>query len=190
LFFSQGVRMITAGDEFGRTQQGNNNAYCQDNEISWLDWEFDDAGRELLEFTKELVRIFRANPILRRRGYFTGQPFTPGGTKDVTWVRSDGAEMEDEDWLDPDHRAIGMLLSGRATDETDQRGRVSYGDTVLLLLNGGTRSRPWTLPRIEWPGAWEELLNTAHAPGSRPVRAQTVNLTAHSAILLRHNDRL
>ncbi len=171
LFFSQGVRMITAGDELGRSQQGNNNAYCQDNEISWLDWEFDDAGRDLLEFTKELVRIFKASPILRRRGFFDGRPFTLGGTKDITWVRSDGEEMEDEDWLDPDRRAIGMLLSGRATDETDQRGRVSYGDTVLLLLNGGTRSRLWTLPPIEWPGPWEQLLNTAHAPGPRPVRA-------------------
>jgi glycogen operon protein len=190
LFFSQGVRMITAGDEFGRSQQGNNNAYCQDNEISWLDWEFDDAGRALLAFTQELVRIFRANPILRRRGFFDGLPFTPGGTKDLTWVRSDGDEMEESDWLDPDRRSLGMLLSGRATDETDQRGRVSYGDTVLLLLNGGNRSRLWTLPRIEWPGAWEELLNTAHALGARPVRGETVNLTAHSVILLRHNDRL
>jgi isoamylase len=189
LFFSQGVRMIMAGDEFGRTQQGNNNAYCQDNEISWVNWEFDEAGRELLEFTKEVVRIFASNPVLRRRGYLAGQPLTPGGTKDVTWVRSDGAEMAEEDWSDFERRTIGMLLSGRATDEVDERGRVSYGDTVLLLLNGGNRSRPWTLPRIEWPGLWEGLLNTAHATGARPVRGQTINLTAHSAILLRHNDR-
>ena len=108
----------------------------------------------------------------------------------MTWIRSDGAEMDEEDWADLDRRSIGMLLSGRATDEVDQRGRVSYGDTVLLLLNGGNRSRLWTLPRVEWHGSWEALLNTAHRLGARPVRSPTINLTAHSAILLRHNDRL
>ena len=190
LFFSQGVRMLTAGDEFGRSQQGNNNAYCQDNETSWLNWDLDDAARDLLEFTRGLIRIFRTNPILRRRSFFDGRPFTPGGTKDVTWIRTDGKEMTDADWADRELRTIGMLLSGRATDELDERGRVSYGDTMLLLLNGGSRSRLCTLPWIEWPGAWEALLNTAHDHGARPVRARTVNLTAHSAILLRHNDRL
>ncbi|HMK62039.1 MAG TPA: glycogen debranching protein GlgX [Acidimicrobiales bacterium] len=189
LFFSQGVRMLNGGDEFGRSQQGNNNPYCQDNEVSWLNWNLDDAARELLEFTRELIRIFKANPILRRRDFFNGRPFTPGGTKDVTWVRADGAEMSDADWADRELLTIGMLLSGRATDELDERGRVSYGDTILLLLNGGTRSRLWTLPWTETPGTWEELLDTARRRGARPVRGSTVNLTAHSVILLRHNER-
>ena len=82
-----------------------------------------------------------------------------------------------------------MLLSGRATDEIDQRGRLVYGDTILLFLNGGNRSRPYALPRVEWPGIWEELLNTARAPGARRVQGSLVNLTAHSVILLRHNER-
>ena len=189
LFFSQGVRMLLGGDEFGRSQQGNNNAYCQDNEVSWFDWDFDDSATSLFEYTRELVRIFKSNPILRRRDFFTGRPITPAGTSDVTWVRPDGTEMTEEDWRNRENRIIGMLLQGRATDDIDERGRRVFGETVLLLLNGGTRSRLYTLPRMERPGAWEELLNTAH-PGRRLVKQSTVNLTAHSTILLRHNEHI
>ncbi len=186
LFFSQGVRMLLGGDEFGRSQQGNNNAYCQDNEVSWFDWDFDDAAISLMEFTKEIIAIFKSNPILRRRDFFTGRPVGPGGTADVTWVRPDGAEMTEADWAERENRTLGMLLQGRATDDVDERGRTIFGETVLLLLNGGARSRLYTLPRAERPGAWEELLNTAH-PGRRLVKLPTVNLTAHSTILLRFN---
>ncbi len=189
LFFSQGVRMLLGGDEFGRSQQGNNNTYCQDNEISWMDWNHDEAARDLMAYTRELIRIFNDNPVLRRRDFFNGRPFTPGGTKDVTWIRPDGDEMTEAEWSDPELRTIGMALSGRATDEIDQRGRPTYGDTILLLLNGGNRSRSYTLPRIEWAGIWEELLNTARPPGRRRVHGSGVNLTAHSIILLRHNER-
>jgi glycogen operon protein len=189
LFFSQGVRMLLGGDEMGRSQQGNNNAYCQDNETSWLNWELDDLARDLLAYTRGLIRIFNDNPVLRHRDFFDGQPFTPGGTKDVTWIRHDGNEMTEAEWSDGELRSIGMLLSGRATDEIDQRGRLVYGDTILLFLNGGNRSRPYALPRVEWPGIWEELLNTARAPGARRVQGSLVNLTAHSVILLRHNER-
>jgi len=190
LFFSQGVRMMLGGDEIGRSQYGNNNAYCQDNEISWLNWALDDDARELLAYTRKLVGIFNANPVLRHRNFFTGEPFTPAGTQDVTWIRSDGAKMTEAEWSDRDLRSIGMLLSGRATDEVDQRGRPVHGDTILLLLNGGRRSRSFTLPWVEWPGRWEELLNTARPHGSRMVQGTVINLTAHSVILLRHNERL
>ncbi len=190
LLFSQGVRMLLGGDEFGRSQQGNNNAYCQDNDISWVNWDLDDSARDLLDYVRELIRIFKDNPVLRRRDFFNGMPFTPGGTKDVTWIRDDGGEMTEADWSDGELRSIGMLLSGRATDEVDGRGRPSYGDTILLLLNGGNRSRLSALPPIEWPGIWEELLNTARLPGLRRVQGETVNLAAHSIVLLRHNEHL
>ena len=189
LFFSQGVRMLLGGDEFGRSQQGNNNAYCQDNEISWFDWDFDDAATSLLDFTREIIAIYKNNPILRRRDFFTGHPGSAGGTPDVTWIRPDGAEMTDTDWADRETRTIGMLLQGRATDDVDERGRTIFGETVLLLLNGGVRSRLYTLPRADRPGVWEELLNTAH-PGRRFVKQPTVNLTAHSTILLRYNEHI
>jgi isoamylase len=187
LLFSQGVRMVLGGDEIGRSQQGNNNAYCQDNETSWFDWHLDDWAMELFEFTCELVRIVKGNPILRRRDFFTGRPAEPGGRPDVTWVRSDGEELTEADWKDPELRTLGVMLLGKASDEVDERGRAVLGETLLLLLNGGSRSRLYTLPLPDSGGQWEELLNTAR-PGRRIVRHSTVNLTAHSLILLRNSQ--
>jgi isoamylase len=189
LLFSQGVRMILGGDEIGRTQEGNNNAYCQDNEISWLDWEIDPPAVDLYNFVRDLIGIVNTNPILRRRDFFSGQQLPGTQTKDVTWVRPDGNEMTDNEWSDPENRTIGMLLVGRAADEIDPRGRVARGQTLLLLLNANTRSKPYTLPKLEWPGRWEEILNTAR-PGAWPRNVTTgqVNLTAHSSMLLRHTE--
>ncbi len=186
LVFSQGVRMLLGGDEIGRTQQGNNNAYCQDNEISWFDWDSSAIDRDLLQFTREALSIFRSNPVLRRRSFFTGGPMS-GGVKDLTWVRPDGNEMTDADWGDPESRILGMLIHGRATDEVDERGRPIFGDTLLLLMNGGSRSKAFTLPRIERAGLWDEVLNTAR-PGSHPLRRPAVTLQAHSVILLRYRE--
>jgi glycogen operon protein len=184
VIFSQGVRMLLGGDEMGRTQLGNNNAYGQDNEISWVDWDLATADRELLEFTQRAFAVFRENPVLRRRSFFTGRPL-PGeiGTKDVSWLRPDGGEMTDADWHSNGH-ALGMLIHGTATDEPGDRGRPVKGRTLLLLLNGGGRSRYFALPSLDQEtGTWEELLNTAR-PGTRPVRASGVNLVAHSLIVL------
>ncbi len=191
LLFSQGVRMILMGDEMGRTQGGNNNAYSQDNDISWMSWELSGRDRRLLEFTRHALAVFRSNPVLRRRSFFTGRPMAANGLKDVTWIRTDGNEITDEDWADPGNQVIGMLIHGRATDEVDERGRPIFGDTVLLLLNGGARSRVFTLPRMERSGAWEEVINTSrHDIAERPIRKPTVNLTAHSVIMLRYDERL
>ncbi|MBO0714702.1 MAG: glycogen debranching protein GlgX, partial [Acidimicrobiales bacterium] len=187
LLFSQGVRMLQSGDELGRTQGGNNNAYCQDNEVSWLDWEHPDHS--LLEFTRQLLQIFHANPVLRRREFFRGRPAGAEGIKDVAWLRADGDEMTEADWAAPENRILAMLVNGRATDEMDERGHPAYGDTLLLLMNAGARSRLFSLPRLERRGAWEELVNTAR-PGTRMARKPTVNLTARSCILLRYNEDL
>ena len=189
LFFSQGVRMVLGGDEIGRSQQGNNNAYCQDNEISWFDWNLDKPAKDLFDFTRELAQIVMGNPVLRRRDFFTGRPVGSDGIPDVTWIRPDGNELTEADWEDPELRTLGLRLLGKATDEVDERGRAVYGDTLLLLLNGGSRSRLHTLPTPEAGGVWEELLNTAR-PGRRLVRQPTVNLTSHSLILLRENPRI
>jgi len=186
LMFSQGVRMVLGGDEIGRTQHGNNNAYCQDNEISWASWDLSQRDQRLLEFTRHCVGIFHSNPVLRRRSFFTGRPMSPTGGKDVTWVRADGEEMAVEDWAEHDNHVLGMLIHGRATDEVNERGRPIYGDTVLLLLNGGFQSRHMTLPRVEGPGVWQEIVNTARPEiTERLVRTEGVNLVAHSLILLR-----
>jgi isoamylase len=188
VFFSQGVRMLLGGDEIGRSQQGNNNAYCQDDEISWIDWNLDKPAAELFDFTRELVEVFRGNPVLRRRDFFTGRPVAPDGAPDVTWIRADGEELSEEDWKNPELRTLGLRLLGRATDEVDERGRAVYGDTLLLLMNGGSTSRLYTLPDPGAGAGWEELLNTAR-PGRRPVRGPTVNLTSQSLILLRAHQR-
>jgi glycogen operon protein len=184
LIFSQGVRMILGGDEIGRTQEGNNNAYCQDNTISWLDWELTASQRELLAFTRQAIRIVHENAVLRRSSFFTGSPIA-GATKDVTWLRSDGREMVAEDWIDPENRILGMLMPGRAADEVSERGRPLFGQTLLLLLNAGGRSRSFTLPPSSRGATWNEILNTARPGQTRTLHRPAVNLVAHSLGLLR-----
>jgi isoamylase len=190
LFFSQGVPMLLGGDEVGRTQRGNNNAYCQDNDVSWFNWDIGETGKDLYNFVRDLIRVMQDNPILRRRAFFTGEPHAGMETKDVTWIHPGGAEMTEPDWADSELHTIGMLLLGVATDEIDIRGRSYAGDSLLLMLNAGTRSRSYTLPRMELAGQWEEVLNTAHpGPWSRIVRTESVSLNAHSTLLLRHSER-
>jgi glycogen operon protein len=185
LAFSQGVPMISHGDELGRTQHGNNNAYCQDSPLTWIDWRITPLQRQLLDFTRVVFAIRAANPVLRRRNYFRHLPDHPGGVKDLTWLRPDGREMTEADWSDPSNHVLGMLILGEATDEIDERGRRLLGEAILLLTNGGARSRPFALPQLETPGVWLEVLNTAH-PEQRLVRQDTVSLVAHSLVLLRH----
>jgi isoamylase len=185
LVFSQGVRMMLAGDEMGRSQQGNNNAYCQDNEISWVKWDLSPAERDLLEFTRRLLEIYRANPVLRRRRFFSMT--RPAGEleKDLTWLRPDAAEMTTDDWRNSHNHVLGMLIPAHASDEVDDHGRPAPGETLLLLLNGGDRSQHFALPEMSQEGTWLELLNTAK-PGSQLKRRSGLNLTAHSLILLVH----
>jgi isoamylase len=185
LAFSQGVPMISHGDELGRTQQGNNNAYCQDSPLTWIDWRLTPLQRQLLDFTRRVFSIRAANPVLRRRNFFRHLPDHPGGVKDLTWLRPDGNEMTEADWSDPTNHVLGMLILGEATDEIDERGRRLLGEAILLLTNGGARSRPFTLPQLETPGAWVEVLNTSH-PNPRLARQGKVSLVAHSLMLLRH----
>ncbi len=190
LFLSQGVPMLLGGDEIGRTQQGNNNAYCQDNALSWFNWDVGESGFEFCNYVRDVIGVMHGNPILRRRAFFTGQPHAGLETKDVTWLRPDGQEMTEQDWGDPGLHSIGMLLLGLATDEIDVRGRSYAGDSLLVLLNAGTRSRSYTLPKMELAGYWVEELNTTHpAPWGRIIRGDAVSLTAHSTLLLRHSER-
>jgi isoamylase len=179
---------VLGGDEMGRTQRGNNNAYCQDNDISWLTWEPAEHDRDLLAFARRLIQIFHSNPVLRRRSFFTGRSIPGEGTKDLVWIRPDGQEMTDGEWNDPANQALGMLIDGHATDEVDERGHPIYGDTLLLLLNGGNRSRFFQLPVVEGGGTWEELVDTSRPDGPRPVKGKGVNLIAHSLILLRFSE--
>jgi glycogen operon protein len=150
LLFSQGPPMLTAGDELGRTQQGNNNAYCQDNELSWLDWGTADA--ELTEFVRQLIALRKRHPGFRRRSY--PKP------EDVTWLTPHGAPMTQADWTNPESRALGMLLLGKQLAERDDRGAPLEDDDLLLLLNAGEEAVEFALPGA----GWQLLLDTA-TPG-------------------------
>jgi isoamylase len=171
LLLSQGVPMISHGDEMGRTQRGNNNAYCQDNELSWVDWNLDDEQRTLLAFTTLLIRFRLSQPTLKRRRYFQGRSIRGGDVKDLAWIAPDGREMNDTAWDADFVRSIGMLLSGSAIEETDERGEPILGDTLLLLLNAHSGRVPFTLPPAEGDIGdirWHRLLDTfdPHLPGA------------------------
>ena len=184
LAFSQGIPMLSHGDELGRTQHGNNNAYCQDNELSWVHWDLDHRQRELLEFTRHVLTLRQSNPVLRRRTHFPGLPVPGKGVKELSWHRADGQEMTLEDWQDSSSHVVGVLIRGQATDEVDSRGRLITGETLLLLLNGGHATVRFVLPAITEPGEWLEVVNTARH-GTREVRAPDIALSPLSLILLR-----
>jgi len=170
LLLSQGVAMLQAGDEIGRTQQGNNNAYCQDNEISWIDWRLERPRRELLSFTKFLIQTFHRHPVLRRRKFFQGRRIRGSEVKDLTWFRPDGKEMSDEDWNNDFARGLGLRLAGDAIEEVDTRGNRIVDDTLLILLNAHHEPIPFVLPAHRARLRWELLLDTREASLGRRHR--------------------
>jgi glycogen operon protein len=156
LLLSQGVPMLLGGDEIGRTQRGNNNAYCQDNDTSWFDWATLDP--DLLAFTTALITLRRDHTVLRRKRWFLGRPIR--GTVDLAWCRPDGAEMTDEDWDTAHARCIGLFLNGQAITGKDPRGRYIHDDSFLLLFNAADTDVDWILPK-EYAHSWQLLLDTA-----------------------------
>jgi glycogen operon protein len=189
LLLSQGVPMLLAGDEIGRTQQGNNNAYCQDNEISWVDWQLDRGRRELLAFACLLIELRQRHPVLRRRHFFQGRQIRGSEVKDLTWFRPDGREMSDEDWNSAYIRCLGLRLAGDAIEERDERGNPIRDDTLLILLNAHHEPLPFVLPAHRARTRWELLFDTWDAADLRPRRlmrgGETCELEARSLALLR-----
>jgi glycogen operon protein len=178
--------MLSHGDEIGRTQRGNNNAYCHDDETTWVDWRLSGEAQALLDFTRRVFALRRENPVFRRRHFFVGDPLTHAGVKDVTWLRPDGDEMTEPDWQSPNLFALGMLVHGDASDEVDERGRPNRGATLLLVLNGGDRARRFRLPQLPQPGGWRERVNTADEDAAR-VEAGVVQIGAHALALFEHD---
>ncbi len=165
LMFSQGVPMLVAGDSIGRSQQGNNNAYCQDNELSWVHWDIGDEEKAFFAYVQRLLRLRREHPMFRRRSFFQGRRIHGSGAQDIVWLAPEGREMSDEEWHQSYARCLGLFMAGEHLDEYDQRGQRLTDDNFLLLLNAHHEEIAFQLPRFHAGSDWEMLLDTDHAGG-------------------------
>ncbi len=186
MLLSQGVPMLLHGDELGRTQHGNNNGYCQDNELSWIDWSSPDE--ELLTFTRDLLALRAAHPVFRRRRFFTGE-HTAQGLPDIGWLRPDGTPMDDGDWSSGGVRALAVFLNGDAITEPGMRGEPIIDDSFLLLLNSSPGDVSMTLPDGPFGKAWIQVLDTTDGvkpdeDGVEPVTAGTQRIVAARSTLV------
>ena len=163
LFLSQGVPMLVAGDEMGRTQRGNNNAYCQDNALSWVDWKLTETQAKLLDFTVRLSQLRREQPVLTKRLFFRGSTLRDSELKDLAWFCPDGQEMKKEDWERPQLRSVGFLLGGDAIAAPSEDGQRIVGDTLLVLMNAHHEPTTFHLPAIEWGSDWETVVDTSQS---------------------------
>jgi isoamylase len=173
LFLSQGIPMLLGGDEIGRTQRGNNNAYCQDNEISWYDWE--NADQSLLEFVTSLIRMRKEHPVLHRRHYFMGRAIHGEKVTDLGWFRPDGQEMAEADWAVSFGKALGVWLNGRALNEVDANGELLVDDSLYVMFNAHYEPLEFVIPTSAIGQRWVKILGTAdHRPvGARARRGVT-----------------
>jgi isoamylase len=183
LVLSQGVPMLQAGDELGRTQRGNNNAYCQDGELTWVDWDLDDEQQDLLEFARTLLALRAAEPVFRRRTFFQGRPITGAEVKDVYWINPAGREMQQEDWSTP-LSCLGVLLVGEEIADLDDDGAPISGNSYLLLLNAAGGEVDFVLP--DRLAALDEqiVLDTAGADRAGGAVKDSYRMAAHSAAVL------
>jgi isoamylase len=161
VLFSQGVPMLLAGDEIGRTQGGNNNAYCQDNEISWVDWTPEHMDRDTFGFVRQLIALHKEHPVFRRRKFFQGRKIKGAEIKDIVWLRPDGGEMTDEEWNQDFARCLGVALSGAAIDEVNERGQRVQDENFLLLMNAHFEEIPFALPAPPLGAGWIVLIDTS-----------------------------
>ncbi len=192
LLLSTGVPMLTGGDELGRTQGGNNNAYCQDNEVTWWDWEAGQEYQDLADLVRELLELRRAHPVFRQRHFFEGKPARPNGRKDLAWFDPDGRELSDPGWWDPELRTLGMFLAGDGIRSRHPDGTPILDDSFLLWLHAADEEITVRLPGDGvWAAEYQPVLDTSgrHAAGARTIRAgSTVRLASRSCFLLRTRD--
>ncbi len=185
LLLSQGVPMILAGDEIGRTQHGNNNAYCQDNPTSWHDWS--DQDLDLLDFCRELIAFRRSHPVFHRRRFFQGNPIRGSDLADIAWFRPDGQEMTDADWQVGYAKSLMVFLNGDAIPDPDPYGQQVRDDTFLVLINAHYEPLDFTLPDGRYAASWAQVLSTssglpARAGRGRPARRGTAVTTRDRSI--------
>lgn len=192
LLLSQGVPMICGGDEMGRTQHGNNNAYAQDNEISWVNWSLTEPDQRLLEFTRRVAGLRESHPVFRRRHFFQGRRIRGSQLEDITWLRADGREMTESEWNSGFVACFGMRLAGDAMLEWDERGERVLDDTFLLLFNGAASDQTFTLPTATTPVAWEYVIGSAddakEEGSERWPAGESLQLVARSVTVLKRID--
>jgi isoamylase len=184
LLLSQGVPMIRGGDELGMTQMGNNNAYCQDNEMSWVDWDLSERAKAFLDFVRKAIHIRREHPVFRRRKFFQGEKVF-GHARDLLWLQPNGSEMTGETWAHKGLHCVGAVLLGDAINEYNERGERIADDTFALLLNSDSNPVEFTLPRIG--DKWAVVLKTSSSQGheAEARSGEPLRLDGHSALLLR-----
>ena len=158
LFLSIGVPMLTAGDEIGKTQRGNNNAYCQDNEISWINWA--EADQELLEFTKHVIKIIKEHPVFCRRKWFQGQKISGVGTEDIAWFKTDGSMMSDEDWQTGFAKSLGVFLNGKGIKSPGPNGEKIIDNNFYIVFNASEENLNYKLPEEKYGNDWLKLVDT------------------------------
>jgi isoamylase len=183
LFLAQGIPMLLGGDEFGRSQKGNNNGYCQDNEISWFAWE--SADKELLEFTRRLIRLRKEHPVFHRRRWFQGRPIHGEKITDIGWFTPDGVQMAEEQWGEGFAKALGVFLNGEGIDSPDLRGERVVDDSFCVLFNAHYEPIQFVLPKKEWGESWTVVLDTnqALAENHEPVYKAGAEVTVESRSL-------
>ncbi|HEU5143556.1 MAG TPA: glycogen debranching protein GlgX [Dermatophilaceae bacterium] len=189
LLLSQGVPMIAHGDEVGRTQGGNNNTYCQDNEIAWMHWDLDEGQQQLLQFTRAVVRLRQENPVFHRRRFFAGSPDHGGESElgEIAWFMPNGAHMDEPAWANGQARSVMVFLNGAAIPEPDKRGHGIVGDSFLVLFNGHHESLAFTLPGEEYGHEWVQAINTA-APSTEEgalAPESQIKVESRSVVVLR-----
>ena len=190
LFFSIGVPMLSGGDELGRTQQGNNNGYCQDSSLSWYPWSLKAEDVSFLRFVRRVAGLRKSQPVFKRQNFFQGRPIHGSERKDITWLREDGREVNNEDWLDQSRCVVGLMLGGDALEEVDERGQAIEGDTVLMLVNSNSWALDFVLPSYTNSDQWELVLDTRYSEGlpektSIYGSASVYSLIEHSLVLFR-----
>ncbi|MEU4390242.1 glycogen debranching protein GlgX [Kribbella sp. NPDC023855] len=187
LLISQGVPMIAHGDELGRTQSGNNNVYCQDNELAWVDWDLTQSQKDLLTFTRRLVRLRHEHPVLRRRRFFHGDTGVDG-LGDLVWFSPNGKEMQDGDWSRDDARAVAVFLNGDAISEPDPRGQPVVDDSFLILLNSDYQPLDFLLPSKEYGESWTVVVDTTTPTGvhgdEEHAAGSTIRIEARGTLVL------
>ncbi len=189
LLLSQGVPMMLAGDELSHTQKGNNNTYCQDNELTWPNWELNGEQKDFLDFVRRVIRIWKEHPAFQRRRFFRGKAIRGSGVKDIAWLEPGGTEMSDEAWSAGFVQCLGVQLAGD-TGEVDEFGQPVRDDHVLMLLNAHHESIPFTLPSLAGYTAWERVLDTAdsHAPASTHKGGEKYPMEGRSMAVFRAAD--